>query len=118
MMTPKPASLSIRVDLPNGRRFGPGKADLLAAIAATGSVSGAAKALGMSYPRALRLIEDMNSLFAAPLVETFHGGQARGGARLTARGEAILDRYRKLEAELAARGAPLLESFAMDAGET
>jgi len=104
-------SLSIRVDLPNGRRFGPGKADLLAAIAAAGSVSGAARALGMSYPRALRLVEDMNTLFAAPLVETFHGGKSRGGARLTAGGESVLACYRELEQTLAREGAALLDAF-------
>lgn len=109
-------SLSIRVDLPNGRRFGPGKADLLAAIAATGSVSGAARALGMSYPRALRLVDDMNTLFAAPLIETFHGGKSRGGARLTAGGESVLACYRELEQTLAREGASLLDAFNPETG--
>lgn len=108
------ARLSIRVDLPNGRRFGPGKADLLSAVSETGSISGAARALGMSYPRALRLVEDMNALFAEPLLETFHGGQSRGGARLTGAGKTVLARYRELQDRLASEGAALLEAFGAD----
>ncbi len=65
----------------------------------------------MSYPRALRLLGDMNSMFAEPLVETFHGGRARGGARLTARGTAVLSQYRTLQDTLAREGAPLLDAL-------
>jgi molybdate transport system regulatory protein len=43
--------LSLRLDLPNGR-IGPGKIDLLEAIDGVGSISGAGRALGMSYKRA------------------------------------------------------------------
>ncbi|MEM7767170.1 MAG: LysR family transcriptional regulator [Pseudomonadota bacterium] len=111
MPPPPRPRLSIRVDFPNGRRFGPGKADLLAAIETAGTVSGAAQSLAMSYPRALRLIEDMNGLFDRPLVETFHGGQARGGAQLTDAGKTVLAHYRALEAELDAKGAALLAAF-------
>lgn len=87
--------LSVRLDFPGGRRFGPGKADLLQAIGQTGSISGGARALGMSYPRALRLVEDMNTLFKTPLVTTFQGGAKRGGAEVTATGEKILQLYRQ-----------------------
>jgi len=56
-----PSALSIRLTLPNGSRLGPGKADLLEAIRESGSVGGAAKALSMSYPRALKLIGQCDS---------------------------------------------------------
>ena len=44
--------LSIRIDLPSGNRIGPGKIALLEAIRSTGSISAAARSIGMSYRRA------------------------------------------------------------------
>ena len=79
--------------------FGPGKADLLAAIEQTGSLSLAAKALGMSYMRAWGLLKTMNRVFKSPLVESSRGGIGRGGARLTWRGEAVLAIYRDMQAK-------------------
>ncbi len=83
--------------------LGPGKADLLAAIDAHGSISAAARAMGLSYRRAWLMVATMNRCFARPLVETRQGGMA--GARLTGEGRAVLAAYRALEAELAAAGA-------------
>jgi len=97
--------LSIRIDLPTGRRFGPGKAALLHAIEAEGSISGAARHLGMSYPRALGLVEDMNAQFTEALVLTFQGGAKRGGAELTDTGRVVMAEYAAIssEAEVANR---------------
>lgn len=89
----------------NGVSFGPGKAELLAQIAAQGSIAAAGRAMGMSYKRAWDLVEEMNALFRAPLVVTERGGAGRGGARVTAEGQAILARYRHLVAVLAEAGA-------------
>lgn len=80
--------------------FGPGKADLLDAISETGSISGAARAMGMSYRRAWLLVEAMNRSFRKPLVEASRGGDARGGARVTAFGISVLTRYRTLQRSL------------------
>lgn len=91
-MATQNASLSIRVDLPHGR-FGPGKAQLLRAIADTGSISAAAKTMKMSYARAWSLIRDMNETFGDKLVGTFAGGHRRGGANLTPTGEQVLALY-------------------------
>lgn len=88
--------LSIRLDVDNEGRFGPGKAALLDAIKATGSIAAGARALGMSYPRALKLVESMNVLFRAPLVSSSHGGKDGGGAVLTARGLRVLELYHAL----------------------
>lgn len=90
--------LSIRVDLPKGR-FGPGKAALLRAIGETGSISAAARALGMSYARAWGLTEDMNGLFGSPLVDTWSGGDRRGGASLTDGGVKVLELYDSIAAD-------------------
>lgn len=92
------ARLSVRIDLPGGGRFGPGKAALLKSIDETGSISAAARAMNMSYPRALRLIEDMNALFPSPLVETRHGGADRGGAALSDLGRRAVEAYDALTA--------------------
>jgi molybdate transport system regulatory protein len=72
--------------------MGPGKAAMLEAIAATGSISAAARALGMSYRRAWLLVDTMNRCFAEPLVETTAGA----GARVTEPGTAALADYRAL----------------------
>ncbi|HEY3054976.1 MAG TPA: LysR family transcriptional regulator [Thermoanaerobaculia bacterium] len=79
--------------------LGPGKADLLAAIARKGSIRAAASDLGMSYMRAWTLIRTMNAAFRSPLVEKVRGGSAKGGARLTRRGEQVLDIYKRMEKE-------------------
>lgn len=77
--------------------LGPGKADLLDAIARAGSLRGAAGALDMSYMRAWNLVQTMNAAFRSPLVELERGGPAKGGAHLTARGERVLHLYREME---------------------
>lgn len=82
--------------------MGPGKADLLEAIDREGSISGAGRAMGMSYRRAWLLVDTMNRCWAETLVATTPGGGAGKGAQLTACGRAVLDSYRALEAELVA----------------
>lgn len=91
--------------------FGPGKADLLDAIAATGSISAAGKQLGMSYRRTWLLVDTMNRCFQQPLVETITGGAHGGGTRLTPYGEDVLKRYRRLQAEIRQLGARHFPEF-------
>jgi molybdate transport system regulatory protein len=90
---------------------GPGKADLLARLQETGSISGAARALGMSYKRAWYLIDTMNRCFHAPLVEAVKGGRAHGGASLTPVGIEVLGLYRSLEAKALQAGADELAAL-------
>ncbi len=82
--------------------MGPGKADLLDAIDREGSISGASRALGMSYRRTWLLVDSMNRCWTEKLVETLSGGGTARGARLTPSGRRVLDAYRALEASLAA----------------
>lgn len=96
--------IKTRILLGDDVAMGPGKADLLEAIAATGSISGAGRAMKMSYRRAWQLVDLMNRCFAAPLVHSATGGQHGGGARLTETGQLVLARYRAMEAALAAAG--------------
>jgi molybdate transport system regulatory protein len=99
------SALSIRLTLPSGARLGPGKADLLEAIQHAGTVGGAAEALGMSYPRALKLIGQLNEAFKEPLVQTSHGGKSGGGASLTEAGIGVLTAYRSLQSAAAKAGS-------------
>ena len=88
-----PTTLSIRIDFPGGGRLGPGKAALLQGISEAGSIRSAADALGMSYPKALKLVEQMHADFKAPLIHSHHGGRDRGGSKLTETGKAVLTAY-------------------------
>jgi molybdate transport system regulatory protein len=96
--------LKIKLQLYCGEEIamGPGKADLLEAIERKGSISAAARALGMSYRRAWLLVDAMNRCWREPLVQTAPGGAARGGARLTSPGHAVLALYRRLQEQAGA----------------
>ncbi len=91
------ASLSLRIFLDGGWRIGPGKIDLLEGIAACGSISAAGRKLAMSYRRAWQLVDEMNAMFADPVVARQIGGRNGGGAALTPRGAALVARYRAIE---------------------
>lgn len=80
--------------------MGPGKADLLDAIARAGSISAAARALDMSYRRAWLLVDTMNRCWSEPLVETSPGSAKGGGAKVTPSGQAVLAHYRALQERL------------------
>lgn len=95
----RPARISLRVDLAPSRRLGPGKVALLEAVEATGSISGAGRAMKMSYRRAWLLIDDLNRMFRLPVVEASTGGARGGGARLTATGRAVVAHYRAIESK-------------------
>ena len=73
--------------------IGVGKIKLLQLVGETGSISAAARQMGMNYRRAWFLLDSMQSGFAEPLFETERGGKARGGARLTALGVELISRY-------------------------
>jgi molybdate transport system regulatory protein len=81
--------------------MGPGKADLLDAIQAEGSISGAGRRLGMSYRRTWLLVDAMNRCWSEPLVEATPGGGEHRGARVTSAGQEVLTAYRALEAAVA-----------------
>ncbi|MBA4799088.1 MAG: LysR family transcriptional regulator [Rhizobiales bacterium] len=91
--------LSLRIDLANGARLGPGKAQLLALIEEHGSIRAAGAAMGMSYRRSWLLADEINRMFKEPSIFTRHGGKSGGGAGLTPFGETLLKACRRMDAE-------------------
>ncbi len=91
--------------------MGPGKADLLDAIAESGSISAAARRLGMSYRRAWLLVDTMNASFKSPLVETLTGGAQGGGAQVSQLGQDVVKRYRQMEKKACASVAREMGEF-------
>jgi molybdate transport system regulatory protein len=88
--------LKVSIVFDSGARIGPGKAALLAGIRDTGSISAAAREMGMSYKRAWLLLDSMNQAFAEPVVTAAPGGAGGGGAILTPFGADVLERYRRV----------------------
>jgi molybdate transport system regulatory protein len=72
---------------------------LLAAIGEQGSITAAARAVGISYKAAWDAIDAMNNSAGEPLVVRAAGGKGGGGTRLTERAEQLIRTYRALEAE-------------------
>jgi molybdate transport system regulatory protein len=101
----------IRVEQRGEIALGPGKVALLAAIADCGCLAEAARALGMSYMRAWKLVQTMNGCFREPLVTTNRGGSKHGGAVLTDSGVAVLGLYRRMEAASLDAMAPAWEKL-------
>jgi|JI10StandDraft_1071094.scaffolds.fasta_scaffold120838_3 molybdate transport system regulatory protein len=110
--------LVLRLEFPDRFGLGRGKIELLEQIRATGSISAAGRAMGMSYRRAWLLADSMNQAFGAPVVETAQGGERGGGAKLSALGEALIDRFRRMEALAAAALAPDLAALDKAVGAT
>ncbi|BBK44464.1 hypothetical protein STVA_44840 [Allostella vacuolata] len=106
------ARLTIRVDFGQHGALGPGKIRLLELIGAQGSISAAGRAMGMSYRRAWLLVDSLNQAFRDPVVATQHGGSGGGGAALTPAGQAMVDRYRTMEAAVEGAAAAHLAAFA------
>jgi molybdate transport system regulatory protein len=104
----------VRIVLGPGLYLGPGKADLLEAVARTGSIAAAGRELGMSYRRAWLLIDAVNQLFSRPVVSASVGGAQGGGAQLTALGHAVVAAYRRVEAAAASASAEEMAAFAQD----
>ncbi len=104
-MPPRPRPPIVRsrawLEWHGGSLLGQGRLALLEAVRAQGSISAAARALGVSYRAAWRWIDAMNRVAGEALVTTATGGRGGGGARLTAAGETLLEAARLLGTRLA-----------------
>lgn len=84
----------------NGHFLGIGRVRLLEYIRTTGSITGAAKAMNMSYRQAWQMVTDMNSRAEKPLVEKTLGGKGGGGAKVTPEGEKAIGLFYQLEQKM------------------
>jgi molybdate transport system regulatory protein len=91
------AKFRFRVTVGEVAAIGPGKVALLEAIGESGSLTAAAKHLGMSYRRAWLLLDELNQSLRKPAVESVQGGSRGGGSVLTAAGREIVETYRRIE---------------------
>ena len=109
-MTKKP-NPRLRILLGRSIAIGPGKAELLRLIESTGSISAAAREMGMSYRRAWTLVETMNTAFREPVVTAATGGKGGGGASVTDFGREALKRYRVMEEKAAVSVTTEMDAF-------
>lgn len=77
---------------------GPVRIGLLRAVGELGSITHAARAVGLSYKGAWDAIEAMNRLAGEALVERSAGGRGGGSTRLTAHGLRLVERFEQLDA--------------------
>ena len=108
-------TVRLRVDFATLCCVGPGKIALLEAIHRTGSLSQAARDLGMSYRRGWQLLWSLNTSFRAPVVVTATGGRGGGGARVTPFGRELIDRYRAFEHDAQTRAGRAFRAIAVKA---
>ena len=110
-------TLSVRIDLDSEGRIGPGKIELLENIREFGSISGAGRAMDMSYKRAWDLVDEINRICRQPAVQRQTGGKNGGGAALTPFGASLVARYRKIERDAASAAHKELVALRSDIGK-
>jgi len=103
--------IRFRIDFTKSAFVGPGKIDLLVAIQKSGSLSKAARDLGMSYRRAWLLVDSLKSSFREPVTVASKGGKGGGGVALTKFGERLIVSYRAIESDIARVAARRLQSI-------
>jgi molybdate transport system regulatory protein len=103
------SDISASVSLKRGLspKVGLERVALIQAIDELGSITAAAKRLGLSYKGAWDIVQALNNLFDAPLVEAAPGGKAGGAARVTARGRDVAAAFQRVQGEIDAALAKL-----------
>lgn len=79
--------------------LGGDRIELLKQIDEQGSITRAAKAVGISYKNAWDLVNMINNLAERPLVERVTGGKGGGGTTLTDYGKEVITQYGVLQEE-------------------
>ena len=108
---PRYPGLTLRILAGKSPAMGPGRARLISLIDSTGSISAAARQMGMSYRRAWQLVEAINSSFGQPVVMTAVGGRRGGGASVTEFGRDIVAHYQDMENKASAAIQADLKQF-------
>lgn len=109
MITP---SVRFRIDFGTRCCVGPGKIALLEAIHRSGSLSQAARDLGMSYRRAWQLASRLNASFHKTIVLLTRGGREGGGAQLTSVGRELISQHLRFEGDIQARAERAFRALA------
>lgn len=82
------------------RKFlGGDRISLLEKIDECGSITRAAKAVGIGYKTAWDMVNMVNNLSEKPLVERMTGGKGGGGTRLTPDGKEVIRQFRVIQEE-------------------
>ena len=100
MNTKKNNLIKIRIQIKSNFYIGPGKVLLLEKISEKGSISQAAKSIGLSYKKAWKLIDELNKYSSKKLVHAKAGGRGVRGSQLTNEGKAFIKGFRKIETKL------------------
>src|SRR6267154_4218704 len=99
------AIIEVSIVFESGARIGPDSAKLLESVRETGSISAAARRVGMPYKKAWMLIDGMNHALAEPVITAAPGGAGGGGANLTAFGTELLDGYQRIAKQVSEMAA-------------
>ena len=110
-MSLKRPSLLLRFEFGGDDRIGPGKIALLETVEREGSISAAARAMGMSYRRAWLLIDTMNRMFREPVVIARPGRASGRSAEVTPFGTRLVAVYRDAEATTAKASQTLVDEI-------
>jgi molybdate transport system regulatory protein len=86
----------MRLELPSGGTIGPGRIAILEGIDRFGSITAAARSVGLTYRQVWNVVQILNEMFDDPLIEVRRAGRS-GGALLTPLGKQIVARFRELE---------------------
>ena len=89
--------IKIRIQIGNNFYLGPGKVMLLETISTLGSISAAAKKLGMSYRKAWKLTKEINQASLNKIIITNTGGKGTGGAKISNEGKKFIISFRNIE---------------------
>lgn len=116
MAAPTQPQLWVKLTLPGIGQIGPGKVALLRKIDEQQSIAAAARAMDMSYRRAWLLVDELNKLFAQPVVAKWQGGSSKGGASLTPFGEKLVATYDALLERANRVNRELLDELGRSAG--
>jgi molybdate transport system regulatory protein len=81
------------------RFLGGDRIALMEKIDEFGSITQAAKAVGISYKTAWEIVNHINNLSVVPLVDRATGGKGGGGASLTTAGHEMLEQFRVVQEE-------------------
>lgn len=105
-------TVRVRIYIDQALAIGPGRIELLEGVQRTGSLSQAARDMGMSYRRAWLLMQSLNDSLGKPASLAVRGGRRGGGATVTPTGRALIQVYRRTEAKVASNISKQFARFA------